>query len=104
MKMFQVRFFYFLRRDLCRACPEVSETGFGSKIGQRGPENEFKPLKTWSANQAVAHEELFMAKVTMEELSAPFFVMRENLSRKMGAEIEKDLTVNLRITLFCFLY
>ena len=53
MKMFQVRFFYFLRRDLCRACPEVSETGFGSKIGQVEPENEPDALSTPIANPAV---------------------------------------------------
>ena len=53
MKMFQVRFFYFLRRDLCRACHEVSKTGFGSKIGQREPENEWHALRTLNANPAV---------------------------------------------------
>ena len=53
MKMFKVRFFYFLIQDLCRACPEVSETGFGSKIGQRQPENECNALLSFSANPAV---------------------------------------------------
>ena len=54
MKMLKVRFFNFLRQDLCRACSEVSETGFGSKIGQRQPKNERYPLWTPSANPAVA--------------------------------------------------
>ncbi len=54
IKIFQVRFFHFLRRDLCRACPEVSETGLRSKIGQRQPENECNALWTPSANPAVS--------------------------------------------------
>ena len=53
MKMFKVRFFYFLIIDVCRACPEVSETGFGSKIGQRQPENERNARFSFSANPAV---------------------------------------------------
>ena len=53
MKTFKVRFFYFLRRDLCRACPEVSKIGFGSKIGHQQPENERNALFSSSANPAV---------------------------------------------------
>ena len=48
-----VRFFYFLTRDLCGACSEVSETGLGSKIGQRQPENEWDALRPLNANPAV---------------------------------------------------
>ena len=47
--------------------------------------------------KVIAHKELFMAKVTMEELSAPFFLMKENMSKKVGPEVEKDLTVSMHI-------
>ena len=53
MKIFKVSVFKFLDEDLCRACPEVSETGLGSKIGQRQPENERDALRQLSANPAV---------------------------------------------------
>ena len=55
MKMLKVRFFYFLLRDLCRACSEVSESGLGIKIGQREAENERDALRKWSANPAAPH-------------------------------------------------
>ena len=48
-------------------------------------------------SKPISHEELFMAKSTMEELSAPYFLMQENLSKKKGPDMEKDLTVSLDI-------
>ena len=40
-------FFYFLSKDLCVACPKVSETGLGSKIGQRRTEKQ-KNARRWA--------------------------------------------------------
>ena len=59
MKIFKVSVFKFLDEDLCRACPEVSETGLGSKIGQRQPENERNAIWKSSANPAVSFSESF---------------------------------------------
>ena len=53
MKIFKMFVFKFLAKDLCGACPEVSENGLGSKIGQRQPENERNALRTQSGNPAV---------------------------------------------------
>ena len=53
-------------------------------------------IKFMQHNKVLVHEELYFAKSTMEELSAPWFVMAENLSKKIGDEVEKDLTVSCR--------
>ena len=53
-------------------------------------------IKFMQNNKVLVHEELYFAKATMEELSAPWFVMAENLSKKIGDKVEKDLTVSYR--------
>ncbi len=44
-------------------------------------------------SKAIVHEELFMAKVTLQSLAALFFVMNDNLSAMTGSRHVKDLTV-----------
>ncbi len=46
-------------------------------------------------SKRIVHEELFMAKVTLQSLAAPFFVMNANLSAMTGSRHVKDLTVRL---------
>ena len=44
--------------------------------------------------KVISHEELFWARMTLEELSRPYFLMPEDLSIKTGNEVERDLTVS----------
>jgi hypothetical protein len=46
-------------------------------------------------SKAIVHEEFFMAKVTLQSLAAPFFVMNDNLSAMNGSRHVKDLMVRL---------
>jgi len=57
------------------------------------------PMKRYSsASQSfgvIAHEELFWGRSTIEQMSAHFFLMHENLSaKKIGSSMVKDLTVS----------
>ena len=62
MKMLKVRFFYFLIRDLCRACSEVSESGLGIKIGPTQPELEKTVLWKFIADPAVLSKSFHCSK------------------------------------------
>ncbi len=56
----------------------------------------FTQLSHFTQNsKAIVHEELFMAKVTLQSLAAPFFVMNDKLSAMTGSGHVKDLTVRL---------
>ena len=46
-------------------------------------------------SKGIVHEELFMAKVTLQSLAAPFLSMNANLSAMTGSRHVKDLTVRL---------
>ena len=69
-----MRFFYFLAKDLCRACSEVSETGLGSKIGQRQPENEWDALRPLNANPAVDKKDITIPGLEVD-------LIREDISK-----------------------
>ena len=63
------------------------------------------PMKRYSsASQSsgvIAHEELFWGRSTIEQMSAHFFLMHENLSaKKIGSSMVKDLTVSEIVYLF----
>jgi hypothetical protein len=52
-------------------------------------------------SKAIVHEELFMAKVTLQSLAAPFFVMNDNLSAMTGSRQINKLLNKLPLTLLC---
>jgi len=60
-------------------------------------EGAMAPMRVYSiaaqSAQVIAHEELFWGRATIEQLSAPFFLMKENLSKKLGSRGGADLTV-----------
>jgi hypothetical protein len=67
-------------------------------------EAAMEPMKSYSsASQSsgvIAHEELFMARMTIEKMSTQFFLMYENVSaKKDGSAMVKDLTVSYIIRL-----
>ena len=51
--------------------------------------------KSSQSTEAIGHEELFMGRQCIELLKSSFFVMYENISRKMGDKGGKDLTVSV---------
>jgi len=62
-------------------------------------EGGMMPLRRYcessQSTQAIGHEELFMGRECIEQLRSSFFVMYENISRKMGDKGGKDLTVSV---------
>lgn len=56
------------------------------------PMNEY--ITFVQSAKVIAHEELFMARSTIEQLDSMFFLMKENISRKTGTRGAKDLTVS----------
>jgi hypothetical protein len=63
------------------------------------------PMKRYSsASQSsgvIEHEELFWGRSTIEQMSAHFFLMHENLlAKKFGSSMVKDLTVSEIVYLF----
>ena len=61
-------------------------------------EGAMEPMKIYStfsqSETVIAHEELYFGRMTLESLSAPFFVMYDNISKKTGSRGAKDLTVS----------
>ena len=57
--------------------------------------------KSSQSTEAIGHEELFMGRQCIELLKSSFFVMYENISRKMGDKGGKDLTVSVTPIFLC---
>ena len=55
-----------------------------------------QPLRNYNlftqSSSVIVHMELFEAQRAMEELSAPWFVMYDNISKETGSKAAKDLT------------
>ena len=51
-------------------------------------------------SKVIVHEELIMAKVALESLEVPIFVMNNNLSTRTGSRFVKDLMVRWNLHVY----